>query len=129
MAASSSIPGVFRPIEMKDYLLVDGGVRCRLPIKEVKEMGAEVVVAIDALGEVRPINKRLNVFSVMFRTFDIMDSQITAFGDPEGNTNMFLRPDLGDMQVYSLNNIEKAIEIGYKEGKKVCAKLKKLLKE
>ena len=128
VTASSSIPGVFRPIEMENMLLVDGGVRRRLPIEEIKEMGAEVVVAIDALGEIRPINKKLNVFSLMFRTFDIMDAQITSFGEPDKTTDLCLRPDLGDMQVYSLKDIDKAIEIGYEDGKKQVNKLKALLK-
>ena len=129
VTASSSIPGIFSPIELEDYLLVDGGVKCRLPIDEVKEMGAEVVVAIDALGEIRPVKKKFNVFSVIFRTFDVMDSQITAFKDPENNTSMYITPDLGDMQVYSLANIEKAIEIGYEDGKEKVKKLKGLLRE
>ena len=128
VAASSSIPGIFRPIELGESLLVDGGVRCRLPITEVKEMGAKKIVAIDALGDIRPVKKHFNVLSVMFRTFDIMDSQITASGNPKENTDMYLRPDLGDMQVYHIKNIETAIEIGYQEGKRQIEKLKKLLK-
>ena len=35
IVASSTIPGVFKPVEKDDMLLVDGGLKCRLPVNEV----------------------------------------------------------------------------------------------
>jgi NTE family protein len=45
--ASLSIPGLFAPIEIDGRLLVDGGVAANLPISVVREMGADVVIAVD----------------------------------------------------------------------------------
>ncbi len=45
--ASSSIPGVFPPVEMPPYRLVDGGVLNNLPVDLVYQLGAEKVVAVD----------------------------------------------------------------------------------
>ncbi len=45
--ASMSIPGVFSPIEIDGRLLVDGGLVRNLPVDVVREMGAEVVIAVD----------------------------------------------------------------------------------
>ncbi len=44
--ASSSIPMVFAPVIYKDYYLVDGGVVDPVPVSVVKEMGADIVVAV-----------------------------------------------------------------------------------
>ncbi|MCX6303656.1 MAG: patatin-like phospholipase family protein [Bacteroidetes bacterium] len=45
--ASMSIPGYFEPTEYSDYYLVDGGVVNNYPVKEVKEMGAQIIVGGD----------------------------------------------------------------------------------
>ncbi|MFH0870588.1 MAG: patatin-like phospholipase family protein [archaeon] len=45
--ASISIPGVFIPVSYNGSLLVDGGVINPLPIDVVKEMGAEIIIAVN----------------------------------------------------------------------------------
>lgn len=45
--ASLSIPGVFTPAQRDGSILVDGGLVNPLPIDVAREMGAEVVVAVD----------------------------------------------------------------------------------
>ncbi|MCP4399273.1 MAG: BamA/TamA family outer membrane protein [bacterium] len=47
MRASMSVPGVFTPVEMGEHLLVDGGIIKNLPVDVLKEMGADIVIAID----------------------------------------------------------------------------------
>ncbi|WP_141675445.1 patatin-like phospholipase family protein [Formosa haliotis] len=41
MRASMSIPGVFKPVDYKNTLLVDGGVLNNFPVDVAKEMGAD----------------------------------------------------------------------------------------
>jgi NTE family protein len=45
--ASSAIPGVFEPVELGGRLLVDGGVVANLPVKAARDLGADVIVAVD----------------------------------------------------------------------------------
>ena len=47
LRASLSIPTIFAPVEWGDALLVDGGVVNNLPVDIAKEMGADIVLAID----------------------------------------------------------------------------------
>ncbi|MCU0639988.1 MAG: patatin-like phospholipase family protein [Candidatus Krumholzibacteria bacterium] len=52
--ASMSIPGVFTPVRLDGRFLVDGGLVRNLPVDVVKEMGADIVIAVDVgppLGE------------------------------------------------------------------------------
>ena len=44
LRATSSLPGVFKPVEMNGYRLVDGGVLNNLPVDVVSQMGAEVII-------------------------------------------------------------------------------------
>lgn len=47
MRASMAVPGVFTPVEMDGRILVDGGVVENLPVRVVREMGADIVIAVD----------------------------------------------------------------------------------
>lgn len=55
--ASCAIPGVFEPVEQGGRLLVDGGIASNLPVRIARELGADVVIAVDVSavgGEPRP---------------------------------------------------------------------------
>jgi len=48
MRASMAIPVVFSPVESEGRLLVDGGIVDNLPVDLAREMGADIVIAVDA---------------------------------------------------------------------------------
>jgi NTE family protein len=48
--ASASIPGVFPPVERDGQLLIDGSVVDMVPAGLAREMGADIVVAVDVSG-------------------------------------------------------------------------------
>ncbi len=128
VVASSSIPGVFKPLAYGDMLLVDGGVNTRLPIDEVREMGAEVVVVVDVLGDIRPTNKKYHIASVIIRAGEIYDAELTKYKLKQQKPDVYITPDLGNMSQYKMNDIDMAIEQGYKAGKEYAEKIKKLIK-
>jgi NTE family protein len=47
LRATTSIPGIFTPVEMNGMRLVDGGVLNNLPVDVVSKMGAEEIIAVD----------------------------------------------------------------------------------
>lgn len=48
MQASTAVPGLRKPVDMGDSkLMVDGGVICNLPVKQCREMGADIVIAVN----------------------------------------------------------------------------------
>lgn len=129
VVASSSIPSIFKPVQMKDKLLIDGGVLCRVPVNAVKSMGADVVVAVDVLGKIRKCDKKFNVFTLMWRTFDIVDCEFTKISMREHKPDLFIEPELGDMNQYKFKDIDMAIEKGYEIGKAYVDKIKQLITE
>ncbi|MBA3693052.1 MAG: patatin-like phospholipase family protein [Acidobacteria bacterium] len=48
--ASCAIPGVFVPVESDGRRLIDGGVVSNVPTKAVRNLGAEIVIAVDVLA-------------------------------------------------------------------------------
>jgi NTE family protein len=56
--ASCAVPAVFAPIrDDSGRILVDGGVMAPLPIDAVKEMGADIVIAVDLLSSGSTFNR------------------------------------------------------------------------
>ena len=47
ISASCSLPGIFPPVEDKGMLLVDGGWVERVPVRCARDMGADIVIAVD----------------------------------------------------------------------------------
>ncbi|MGJ8563243.1 MAG: patatin-like phospholipase family protein [Alphaproteobacteria bacterium] len=45
--ASMAVPGVFAPRIINDELYVDGGLSSNLPIQTARDMGADIIIAID----------------------------------------------------------------------------------
>ena len=129
--ASSSMPTVFRPVEKDGMLLIDGGVLCRVPVKEVKKMGADVVVAVDVLGGVRPVEKVSNVISLIMRTYDIMDCAKTKTlkRSTRRITDLWIEPDMGDISQYRFKFEQSVYDAGYFAGRMNAEKIRALLEE
>ena len=128
--ASSTIPTVFRPVEMDSGLYVDGGCLCRVPVKVVKEMGADVVVAVDVLqNAAEPIDEVHNILSMALRIFDIMDTNQTNMRREleEGMCDLWLEPEMKGMSQYVIKDLDKAFDEGYELGKANIDKIKSLI--
>ncbi|MDE5942959.1 MAG: patatin-like phospholipase family protein, partial [Clostridia bacterium] len=129
--ASSTIPGVFRPVKFEDKLLVDGGCLCRVPFQLVKEMGADVVVAVDALiNTSEHVEKVNNIVSMMLRVFDVMDWNTSSILKERDKHlyDLWLEPELKGVTAYQVKELEGIYDEGYDLGKKNIQKIKELLK-
>lgn len=69
--ASSAVPGVFVPVEMGNKLLADGMIVNNLPVDVVKDMGADVVIAVDVIPRVNHLEGYLNMVEAVERAVDI----------------------------------------------------------
>lgn len=49
--ASSAIPFLFKPITYKNHILADGGLSMPVPVQIVKDMGADIVIAVNLSQE------------------------------------------------------------------------------
>jgi NTE family protein len=129
--ASSSIPTIFRPVKMNDKLLVDGGVLCRVPVGQVKRMGADVIIGVDALmntGEA--VAKVPNIVSMVLRVYDMLDYRNSSMMRERENKdcNLWLEPEMSGMSQYVVKDMDRAFNEGYEIAKKNMDKIKELLK-
>lgn len=129
--ASSSIPSIFRPTEKDNMRLIDGGVLERVPFRQVKAMGADVVVCVDVLGWRNCKEKCPGTIGVLLEVLDVMDNHRTRNKRQQGKDliDFWLEPDLGNMSQYSLKQTKTAYEKGYELGLENADKIKTALQE
>ena len=51
--ASSSVPGVFQPVSIGKYHFVDGGIVSPVPVDAARQLGADIVIAVDISNKAR----------------------------------------------------------------------------
>ena len=76
--ASSSVPGVFRPVNINGRDYVDGGLTSPVPVAAAREMGGDVVIAVDISS--RPeYTKVEGTLDILLQTANIMGQRISEY--------------------------------------------------
>ena len=73
--ASSAVPGVFTPVTVGGRTYVDGGLVAPVPVEQAREMGAELVIAVDISSPALPL-AQTDPVRVLLQTFTIMGQSI-----------------------------------------------------
>lgn len=105
--ATISIPGVFMPVDMGDYRLVDGGVLDNVPVDVARAMGATHTIAVDVLPSfsrnvpgARPVETGLQLafaprqLSEVYHVLMIMIAAVTESRLREYPPDLLVRPEL-----------------------------------
>jgi NTE family protein len=103
--ASSAVPAVFQPVKIG----VDGGLVSPVPVRFAKQMGAEVVIAVDisAAPEGNPTGDPMRM---LLQTFAIMGRSINSFELREAD--VVLRPRLPGVSGADFAARKKSIQAG-----------------
>lgn len=122
MRSTMSIPGVFHPVPKGDYLLVDGGVVNNLPVDVMKDMGADIIIAVtlsnnvadreDLHGGFAITNQMLNLF-----VYDQQQSQLK-------DADIVISPKLGKYDSTSYFNFPEIEKLGEEAAKEMIAEIK-----
>jgi len=115
MRASMSVPGVFDPISLGDEVLVDGGLVRNLPVDIVRDMGADIVVAVNVGSPLRPAEDINNVLSVMDQMIGLaIDANTREQIASLGADDVLVQPPLGrDIGSAAFDRFEAAWPLGY----------------
>jgi NTE family protein len=111
--ASMSIPAAMAPVLVDGRMLVDGGIAANLPISVVREMGADIVIAVDIstpllsqdeIGSVLSITNQLSGFLTR-RNVEAEIATLTK-------ADVFIKPDLGDIKSAEFDRLREAVPTG-----------------
>jgi NTE family protein len=141
--ATMSVPGVFEPVEIGGYKLLDGGVLDNVPVGVARDLGAEKVIAVDVLPNFRlnqpgqdPIVPPLKTKKVpkayrqLWHVELVMIAALTEFRLRESAPDVIIRPDLPvDMDLLlSFDRPQEAIECGVQAAEAALPQIHALLK-
>lgn len=89
--ASSSVPGVFQPVPINGREYVDGGLVSPVPARAARQLGADVVIAVD-ISSKPGFQSTASTTDVLMQTFAIMGQAISAWELAEAD--VVIRPHL-----------------------------------
>ena len=92
LRASLSIPTIFAPVEWGDALLVDGGIVNNLPVDIAKEMGADIILAIDVSSPVQTKVDINNIYDIIFQSISVHGNE-KWFKSIE-DADFFIQPEI-----------------------------------
>lgn len=107
--ASSAVPGVFSPVHITGRDYVDGGLVAPVPVRYARDMGAEVVLAVDISSAPQGNSAAGNV-QVLLQTFAIMGQSINRH--ELAGADVVLRPALVGVGSADFSARLRAIEAG-----------------
>lgn len=108
--ASSAVPGLFEPVRITGREYVDGGLVAPVPVRQARQMGAELVIAVD-ISEAPDANLPGDMFQILLQTFTIMGRSINAL-ELRGPDLVVVRPTLTGMAGTDFAGRARAIQAG-----------------
>jgi len=112
MRASMGIPGILVPYLIGDQYLVDGGIVDNLPVDTARQLGADLIIAVDLIGGMTfsPEKFDRNPLDALYRTIDIMVRSNVNIQLP--GADIVISVDLTGYQMNEFGAGKKIMQIG-----------------
>ena len=107
--ASSAVPAVFQPVRIGAREYVDGGLVAPVPVRFARQMGAELVIAVD-ISAAPDGNATGDAMRMLLQTFSIMGRSINNF--ELRDADVVLRPRLPDVSSADFSARKRSIQAG-----------------
>jgi NTE family protein len=122
--ASMAVPGLFSPVKIDGRTLIDGGAASNLPIDVARQMGADIVIAVDIgtpLKHADELDSMAAVTSQMIRF--MMARNVDAQKATLRATDILLEPELGPLSFSDFGAMKLGVEVGREAAKQASARL------
>ncbi len=108
--ASASIPSMFVPTKIHDVEYVDGGLVSPVPVQVARELGADVVIAVDILAQ--PIHTETsNVWGLFNQNINIMQGRLAE--EELKDADIVIQPDLREKaHIFDVKGREMTMQAG-----------------
>ncbi len=121
---SMAIPTVFEPVKDNGEFYIDGGLVDNLPVQEVLNMGADIVIAVDISADETIIKDNSNLAEIMNKISTYRSEE--EFKKATELADILIVPDVKKNSIADFSNLEILIEKGEREAKKHERELMKL---
>ena len=122
--ASMAIPSVFTAVDHEKTKLVDGGIIRNFPVKDVKKMGADIVIGVNLFTGLPDVDKLDNVLDVFYQITQYRDADDLV--EEKKLCNLVIEPSLEKYSAGSFDATDSIMDIGNAVGKLYYPYFKKL---
>jgi len=122
--ASMAIPSLFTVIEEDGKRLIDGGVVRNFPVRDVKEMGADIVIGSRVAHGLQPKEKVNNALQIIMQIVFFKEAA-TSKRDIE-LSDIYVHMPLEDYTAASFGRANELLEYGLEEGRRLYPRFKHL---
>ena len=113
MRASMSIPGAFAPAQVGGRLLGDGGLVRNLPVEVAREMGADVIIAVNVGTPLLPREALSSALGVAQQMINILTEQNVEISLSRlGPRDILISPQLGGVSFVDFERAPELVELG-----------------
>lgn len=116
--ASCSIPGVFVPAEQDAQEYLDGGLISPVPVRTARQLGADLVVAVDVGGADPGGEPRAGLYELLQRSFEIMSNSLR--NNEISGADLVVRPDVGRIRSTDFSSRKVFIAAGFLAGHRLA---------
>lgn len=113
--SSMAIPSVFTAVEYDKTKLVDGGIVRNFPVKDIKEMGADIVIGVNLFTGLPDVEKLDNVLDVFYQITQYRDADDLV--EEKKLCNLVIEPHLEKYSAGSFDATDSIMDIGNAVGK------------
>lgn len=107
--ASSAVPAVFLPVKISGKEYVDGGLVSPVPVRFARQMGADIVIAVD-ISSPPEANAAQDTVQILLQTFSIMGKTINQYELKDAD--VVVRPSLTGLKSADFSARQRAIDAG-----------------
>ena len=108
--ASMAIPTIFTPVEIDSQLLVDGGLVNNFPVKEVKDMGADILIGVDCGFKAYKKDEINSISAIIEQSLFVLSADKNQ--NNEKLCRILIQPDFKENAAISFSNARELIKIG-----------------
>lgn len=124
--ASATIPGVFAPVEFNGRLLIDGGVSSLVPVEETRQLGADVVVAVDVSPPFAEVSPPKRGIDLLLRADEIARVHLKRLQLCQAD--VLIQPQVGRRQWFEFSHYQGVIESGAKATQGALPQIRQLVR-
>lgn len=111
--ASMAIPGFIPPVERDGKYLIDGGLVNNVPVNLARQLGADIVIAVNVGTDPKPAEEMGSFIDVLRQTQIILTQDNTNFQlATMGADDVLITPDLKGLGAGSFGDVEVLISYG-----------------
>jgi NTE family protein len=123
--ASSSIPGIFVPVNFDSRVLVDGGVTNNVPCDIAKAKGADIVIAVNLQKDVRNQAAAESLIDIIGQSISVMMRESSR--SKLAHADVVIEPDTKGVSMFDFTQKKRLMEDGIKATREAIPKIRALI--